>query len=169
MPVGQISILHTKGRPICCGKVLGVQDHPTMDSKKGSITNIIEEDQIYHLKQQMWYRGAKDADGWFTLRNLATGNFLTAEWSKIEPFTMILQTGPSAIEIQEETESSKPIYFTSDAEPVITVGIRSNTKRENVIVEDDFIMTQVVKERMALLCGATNFSLALRNSEHAAR
>ena len=169
MPVDQISSLYTKGRPICCDKVLGLEDHSTIDDKRGLITNIIEEDQIYHLKQQIWYRGTKDADGWFTLRNLATGNFLTAEWSKVEPFTMIIQTDPSTIEIQDENESSKPIYFTSDAEAVITVGIRSNTKQENVIVEDDFIMTQVVKERMALLCGATNFSLALRNSEHAAR
>ena len=30
-------------------------------------------------------------------------------------------------------------------------------------------MTKDVKERMDLLCGATNYSLALRNSEHAAR
>jgi hypothetical protein len=30
-------------------------------------------------------------------------------------------------------------------------------------------MTKDVKERMGLLCGATNYSLALRNSEHAAR
>ena len=30
-------------------------------------------------------------------------------------------------------------------------------------------MTKDVKERMDLLCGATNYSMALRNSEHAAR
>ena len=30
-------------------------------------------------------------------------------------------------------------------------------------------MTKDVKERMGLLCGATNYSLALRNSEHTAR
>ena len=40
---------------------------------------------------------------------------------------------------------------------------------EKVIEEEEFPMTQIVKERMALLCGATNFSLAMRNSEHAAR
>ena len=147
---------------------MGLEEYSTLHGTKGSITNVIEEDQIYHLKQQMWYRGTKDADGWFTLRNLATGNFLTAEWSK-EPFNMVVQTGPSYLTIIDENEVSKPTFFTSDAEPIITTTIRSNTKRENVIVEDDFIMTHVVKERMALLCGATNFSLALRNSEHAAR
>ena len=38
-----------------------------------------------------------------------------------------------------------------------------------IIGEGDFTMTNDVKERMKSLCGATNFSLGLRNSEHAAR
>ena len=38
-----------------------------------------------------------------------------------------------------------------------------------MIVEGDFKMTKAVRERMQKLCGATNYSLGLRSSEHAAR
>ena len=47
--------------------------------------------------------------------------------------------------------------------------IKSDGWKSEIIVENDFKMTKDVKERMDLLCGATNYSLALRNSEHAAR
>ena len=40
---------------------------------------------------------------------------------------------------------------------------------KTIEIETDFKMTIDVKERMGLLCGAMNYSLALRNSEHAAR
>ena len=42
-------------------------------------------------------------------------------------------------------------------------------KMKTIETETDFKMTNDVKERMALICGAINYSLALRNSEHAAR
>ena len=42
-------------------------------------------------------------------------------------------------------------------------------QKEIVIVEGDFKMTKAVRERMQKLCGATNYSLGLRSSEHAAR
>ena len=58
-----------------------------------------------------------------------------------------------------------------DPDPVIGMSIstRQNPKGKHVIVEGDFTMTKDVKARMEKLCGATNFSLGLRNSEHAAR
>ena len=37
------------------------------------------------------------------------------------------------------------------------------------VTESTFARTNEVTERMAKLCGATNYSLALRNCEHAAR
>ena len=63
------------------------------------------------------------------------------------------------------------LFFSSDPEPVIGMSIstRKNPKGKHVIVEGDFTMTKDVKTRMEKLCGATNFSLGLRNSEHAAR
>ena len=39
----------------------------------------------------------------------------------------------------------------------------------DIKIVKDFKMTNCVMERMELLCGAMNYSLALRNSEHAAR
>ena len=63
-------------------------------------------------------------------------------------------------------------FSISDPEPNISIEIMSNPhpcRNEKIIEVEDFPMTQIVKERMAMLCGATNFSLALRNSEHAAR
>ena len=41
---------------------------------------MIEENQIHNriYKPQLWVRGTKDENGWFTIRNLTTGNFLTA-------------------------------------------------------------------------------------------
>eukprot|EP00092_Neocalanus_flemingeri_P036942 GFUD01040216.1.p1 GENE.GFUD01040216.1~~GFUD01040216.1.p1 ORF type:complete len:429 (-),score=69.60 GFUD01040216.1:11-1297(-) len=41
--------------------------------------------------------------------------------------------------------------------------------RENFIIDCEFDMTQEVKERMKKVCGASNYSLALRNCEHVAR
>ena len=43
------------------------------------------------------------------------------------------------------------------------------SNKDGVVVDSDFRMTRDVKARMEKLCGATNFSLGLRNSEHAAR
>jgi len=39
----------------------------------------------------------------------------------------------------------------------------------NYVIADEFKMTQEVKNRMLQVCGATNYSLALRNCEHVAR
>ena len=41
--------------------------------------------------------------------------------------------------------------------------------KSNYIVDGEFQMTDDVKERMRKVCGATNYSLALRNCEHLAR
>ena len=48
------------------------------------------------------------------------------------------------------------------------VVVHSNPKTDYVIA-DEFKMTQEVKDRMLQVCGATNYSLALRNCEHVAR
>ena len=36
-------------------------------------------------KEQMWLRSTNDSNGWFTLRNLASGKFLTAVGSNSDP------------------------------------------------------------------------------------
>ena len=41
--------------------------------------------------------------------------------------------------------------------------------KTNGIIENTFVKSPDVVERMEKLCGATNYSLALRNCEHAAR
>ena len=41
--------------------------------------------------------------------------------------------------------------------------------KTNGIIADTFVKSPDVVERMKKLCGATNYSLALRNCEHAAR
>ena len=41
--------------------------------------------------------------------------------------------------------------------------------KTNGIIADTFVKSPDVLERMKKLCGATNYSLALRNCEHAAR
>ena len=48
------------------------------------------------------------------------------------------------------------------------VVVHSNPQRDYVIA-DEFTMTQEVRDRMLKVCGATNYSLALRNCEHVAR
>ena len=55
-----------------------------------------------------------------------------------------------------------------DAHPYLTTEILENYSKKGT-EDGEFTKDQLVKERMALLCGATNFSLAMRNSEHAAR
>jgi hypothetical protein len=62
----------------------------------------------------------------------------------------------------------------TDAPKVISIVIEPFAesdigKIEKYIVVKDFKMTKEVKDRMTKLCGTTNFSLALRNSEHVAR
>ena len=61
---------------------------------------------------------------------------------------------------------------TSILDPVPIINMKISTReiqKEIVIVEGDFKMTKAVRERMQKLCGATNYSLGLRSSEHAAR
>ena len=52
-------------------------------------TYVIVENQRKDMvvAEQLWCRSLKDSDGWFTLRNRASGKFLTA-------------AGPEALEIQ---------------------------------------------------------------------
>ena len=52
----------------------------------------------------------------------------------------------------------------SDATIIVHCNPKSNT-----IIESKFANSDEVMERMRNLCGATNYSLALRNCEHAAR
>ncbi len=69
-------------------------------------------------------------------------------------------------------------WFISDGEWVMefgggtitncTVMVHCNPKRETTI-SDKFVLTPEVKKRMEKVCGATNYSLALRNCEHLAR
>ena len=49
------------------------------------------------------------------------------------------------------------------------VQIHSNRLPTGYFIEKRFEMTLEVKERMRKVCGATNYSLALRNYEHVAR
>ena len=49
------------------------------------------------------------------------------------------------------------------------VQIHSNRLPTGYFIEKRFEMTLEVKERMRKVCGATNYSLALRNCEHVAR
>jgi hypothetical protein len=51
----------------------------------------------------------------------------------------------------------------------ITIHTNCDLKTMDIKIVKDFKMTNCVMERMELLCGAMNYSLALRNSEHAAR
>ena len=46
---------------------------------------------------------------------------------------------------------------------------RSRTKFKDIIIHDRFLLTKEVRHRMEKVCGATNYSLALRNCEHLAR
>ena len=46
--------------------------------------------------------------------------------------------------------------------------VHCNPKTKGV-TDDTFVKSPDVVERMSKLCGATNYSLALRNCEHAAR
>lgn len=99
---------------------------------------------------------ADKADRWFTIRNKHSGNFLTS-------------TSGSEVEIGERW-----VPAVEDAPKVITIVIEPYAESDlsccdKVIMVKDFKMTKEVKERMAKLCGTTNFSLALRNSEHVAR
>ena len=45
----------------------------------------------------------------------------------------------------------------------------NNPGSELPIIDEKFMLTPEVKERMKQVCGATNYSLALRNCEHVAR
>ena len=49
-----------------------------------------------------------------------------------------------------------------------TVLVHNNPKG-SYIIEDEFANTTEVKKRMKMVCGTTNYSLALRNCEHVAR
>lgn len=50
----------------------------------------------------------------------------------------------------------------------LIVGVHSNPRGEYTI-EDTFVLTSVVLERMKKVVGATNYSVALRNCEHISR
>ena len=48
-------------------------------------------------------------------------------------------------------------------------GQLQTVKASDIIVHDRFPLTKEVRRRMEKVCGATNYSLALRNCEHLAR
>ena len=50
-----------------------------------------------------------------------------------------------------------------------TVLVHNNPKATPYVVDDVFQMSPDVKKRIRLVCGATNYSLALRNCEHLSR
>jgi len=67
------------------------------------------------------------------------------------------------------TDGTWTIEFGTGEHPSnIKVVVHRNPKTDYVIA-DEFKMTQEVKDRMLQVCGATNYSLALRNCEHVAR
>ena len=55
-------------------EVLGLENG---EIKAGA--RVTSEYKINDSAEQTWFRGAKDQNGWFTLRNLASGKFLTAD------------------------------------------------------------------------------------------
>ena len=52
---------------------------------------------------------------------------------------------------------------------ILVLEVHNDPKIKRAIIDEDFFMTDEIMERMKKICGATNFSWALRNSEHAAR
>ena len=72
------------------------------------------------------------------------------------------------LEILKNLRNSELLTKKKKEERKVTTRV-SISRAKNVIVEGDFTMSKDVKVRMEKLCGATNFSLGLRNSEHAAR
>ena len=68
------------------------------------------------------------------------------------------------------TDEKNVIELLGGLTDITIVGITIHSdKKIGGVTEAKFAMTNEVMDRMKKLCGATNYSLVLRNCEHAAR
>jgi len=69
-----------------------------------------------------------------------------------------------------DPESRWVMEFGGDIDELTNVSVLVHLpQKSNYLVDGQFQMTDSVKDRMRKVCGATNYSLALRNCEHLAR
>ena len=69
-----------------------------------------------------------------------------------------------------DPESRWVMEFGGDIDELTNTSILVHLpQKSNYLVDGQFQMTDSVKDRMRKVCGATNYSLALRNCEHLAR
>ena len=67
------------------GEVLGLEYVSYYKTNEGRNVILQSKRRDVPAKEQMWLRSTNDSNGWFTLRNLASGKFLTAVGSNSDP------------------------------------------------------------------------------------
>lgn len=96
------------------GEVLGLEYVSYYKTNEGRNVILQSKRRDVPAKEQMWLRSTNDSNGWFTLRNLASGKFLTAVGSNSDP-------GQWKLTIQGNTIQA--VFFQIDCQKFFSYGL----------------------------------------------